>query len=76
MLIAIYKEMTEKDEPQIPLPSILPILSRPFLSSSSDVISPFLRLQSQRVVFDKYLGMQVTFGGTTRSLHKLAITES
>lgn len=76
VLIDIYQEMTEKEEPRVPLPSVSPILNRPFLSSSSDAISPLLSLQSQGVEFDKCLGMQVTFGGTTGSLHKLSVTES
>lgn len=58
VLVAIYREMTEKDEPWIPLPSVLPVSSRPCLSSSCDVISTFLHLQSQGGVYDRSQGLQ------------------
>lgn len=47
VLIAIYRELTERDEPGIPLLPGLPVLSRPCLNSPSAVVTPFLGLQSQ-----------------------------
>lgn len=47
VLIAVYKETTGKDEPWVAWLSVRPVFSRPGLSSRSDVISPFCRLQSQ-----------------------------